>query len=61
MNTYSFNTRLGSDPYFSCGVGQEFFDVWPVLMGEQPPYSGPVTPDGRVGDLSTLMFHIWPC
>lgn len=27
---------------------QEFFDIWPVLMGEQAPYSGPVTPDGRV-------------
>uniref|UniRef100_A0ABI7Z2L0 Phosphodiesterase n=1 Tax=Felis catus TaxID=9685 RepID=A0ABI7Z2L0_FELCA len=27
--------------------GQEFFDVWPVLMGEAPPYSGPRTPDGR--------------
>ncbi|XP_061763732.1 rod cGMP-specific 3',5'-cyclic phosphodiesterase subunit beta [Nerophis ophidion] len=26
---------------------KEFFDVWPVLMGEQPPYSGPLTPDGR--------------
>lgn len=27
---------------------KEFFDIWPVLMGEQAPYSGPVTPDGRV-------------
>lgn len=27
---------------------QEFFDVWPVLMGEAQPYSGPRTPDGRV-------------
>ncbi|KAM4635067.1 rod cGMP-specific 3',5'-cyclic phosphodiesterase subunit beta [Polymixia lowei] len=26
---------------------KEFFDIWPVLMGEQAPYSGPVTPDGR--------------
>uniref|UniRef100_A0A8C9JU01 Phosphodiesterase n=1 Tax=Panthera tigris altaica TaxID=74533 RepID=A0A8C9JU01_PANTA len=26
---------------------QEFFDVWPVLMGEAQPYSGPRTPDGR--------------
>lgn len=39
--------------------GQEFFDVWPVLMGEQPPYSGPITPDGRVGDVTTLIFHFW--
>ncbi|XP_019513646.1 PREDICTED: rod cGMP-specific 3',5'-cyclic phosphodiesterase subunit beta [Hipposideros armiger] len=26
---------------------KEFFDVWPVLMGEAQPYSGPRTPDGR--------------
>ncbi|KAF3838887.1 hypothetical protein F7725_010655 [Dissostichus mawsoni] len=25
----------------------EFFDLWPVLMGEVPPYDGPKTPDGR--------------
>lgn len=29
---------------------QEFFDLWPVLLGEVPPYSGPRTPDGRVSD-----------
>lgn len=33
---------------FSLVFLQEFFDIWPVLMGEQAPYSGPVTPDGRV-------------
>lgn len=27
---------------------QEFFDMWPILMGEVPPYDGPKTPDGRV-------------
>ncbi|CAK6433379.1 unnamed protein product [Pipistrellus nathusii] len=26
---------------------KEFFDVWPVLMGEAQPYTGPRTPDGR--------------
>ncbi|XP_061580735.1 LOW QUALITY PROTEIN: rod cGMP-specific 3',5'-cyclic phosphodiesterase subunit alpha [Cololabis saira] len=26
---------------------KEFFDLWPVLMGEVPPYDGPKTPDGR--------------
>ncbi|KAM5338005.1 rod cGMP-specific 3',5'-cyclic phosphodiesterase subunit beta isoform 1-T1 [Glossophaga mutica] len=26
---------------------REFFDVWPILMGEAQPYSGPRTPDGR--------------
>lgn len=25
--------------------------MWPVLMGEVPPYSGPRTPDGRVRSL----------
>ncbi|KAM7418167.1 hypothetical protein PAMA_017695 [Pampus argenteus] len=30
-----------------CRVPQEFFDLWPVLMGEVPPYDGPKTPDGR--------------
>ncbi|XP_045067386.1 rod cGMP-specific 3',5'-cyclic phosphodiesterase subunit alpha-like isoform X2 [Coregonus clupeaformis] len=26
---------------------KEFFDLWPVLMGEVPQYDGPKTPDGR--------------
>ncbi|XP_059533979.1 rod cGMP-specific 3',5'-cyclic phosphodiesterase subunit beta isoform X3 [Myotis daubentonii] len=26
---------------------KEFFDVWPILMGDAQPYSGPRTPDGR--------------
>ncbi|XP_062927253.1 cone cGMP-specific 3',5'-cyclic phosphodiesterase subunit alpha' [Mobula hypostoma] len=26
---------------------KEFFDEWPILMGEVPPYKGPKTPDGR--------------
>uniref|UniRef100_A0A4W3JX45 Phosphodiesterase n=1 Tax=Callorhinchus milii TaxID=7868 RepID=A0A4W3JX45_CALMI len=26
---------------------KEFFDIWPVQMGEVPPYTGPKTPDGR--------------
>lgn len=37
---------------------QEFFDIWPVLMGEQAPYSGPVTPDGRVLFTFTYFSHI---
>ena len=31
-----------------CLRGQEFFDLWPILMGEAAPYDGPKTPDGRV-------------
>uniref|UniRef100_A0A6Q2YMW5 Phosphodiesterase n=1 Tax=Esox lucius TaxID=8010 RepID=A0A6Q2YMW5_ESOLU len=26
---------------------KEFFELWPVLLGEKPPYDGPKTPDGR--------------
>jgi hypothetical protein len=29
---------------------QEFYDEWPVKLGDVPPYSGPKTPDGRVKD-----------
>ncbi|XP_006627296.1 rod cGMP-specific 3',5'-cyclic phosphodiesterase subunit beta [Lepisosteus oculatus] len=48
---YTVRAYLNCDRY-SVGLldmtkEKEFFDVWPVLMGEVPPYSGPVTPDGR--------------
>ncbi|XP_077479251.1 rod cGMP-specific 3',5'-cyclic phosphodiesterase subunit beta [Stigmatopora argus] len=48
---YTVRAYLNCDRY-SVGLldmtkDKEFFDVWPVLMGEQPPYSGPLTPDGR--------------
>lgn len=48
---YTVRAYLNCDRY-SVGLldmtkEKEFFDVWPVLMGEQAPYSGPVTPDGR--------------
>ncbi|XP_016361754.1 rod cGMP-specific 3',5'-cyclic phosphodiesterase subunit beta-like [Sinocyclocheilus anshuiensis] len=48
---YTVRAYLNCDRY-SVGLldmtkDKEFFDIWPVLMGEQPPYSGPVTPDGR--------------
>ncbi|MGH0188463.1 UNVERIFIED_CONTAM: hypothetical protein FKN15_029381 [Acipenser sinensis] len=26
---------------------QEFYDEWPIKLGEQEPYTGPKTPDGR--------------
>ncbi|KAF0031388.1 hypothetical protein F2P81_015943 [Scophthalmus maximus] len=49
---YTVRAYLNCDRY-SVGLldmtkEKEFFDIWPVLMGEQPPYSGPVTPDGRI-------------
>uniref|UniRef100_A0A2K5EQL4 Phosphodiesterase n=1 Tax=Aotus nancymaae TaxID=37293 RepID=A0A2K5EQL4_AOTNA len=48
---YTVRAFLNCDRY-SVGLldmakQKEFFDVWPVLMGEVPPYSGPRTPDGR--------------
>ncbi|XP_066566972.1 rod cGMP-specific 3',5'-cyclic phosphodiesterase subunit beta [Amia ocellicauda] len=48
---YTVRAYLNCDRY-SVGLldmtkEKEFFDVWPVLMGEVPPYTGPVTPDGR--------------
>ncbi|PIO33280.1 hypothetical protein AB205_0072450, partial [Aquarana catesbeiana] len=48
---YTVRAFLNCDRY-SVGLldmtkTKEFFDQWPVLMGEVPPYSGPKTPDGR--------------
>ncbi|XP_041815567.1 rod cGMP-specific 3',5'-cyclic phosphodiesterase subunit beta [Chelmon rostratus] len=48
---YTVRAYLNCDRY-SVGLldmtkEKEFFDIWPVLMGEQAPYAGPVTPDGR--------------
>lgn len=48
---YTVRAFLNCDRY-SVGLldmtkTKEFFDLWPVLMGEVPPYSGPRTPDGR--------------
>ncbi|XP_065774959.1 rod cGMP-specific 3',5'-cyclic phosphodiesterase subunit alpha isoform X2 [Muntiacus reevesi] len=48
---YTVRAFLNCDRY-SVGLldmtkQKEFFDVWPVLMGEAPPYAGPRTPDGR--------------
>ncbi|XP_029439311.1 rod cGMP-specific 3',5'-cyclic phosphodiesterase subunit alpha [Rhinatrema bivittatum] len=48
---YTVRAFLNCDRY-SVGLldmtkTKEFFDQWPVLMGEVLPYSGPRTPDGR--------------
>ncbi|XP_016148752.1 rod cGMP-specific 3',5'-cyclic phosphodiesterase subunit alpha-like [Sinocyclocheilus grahami] len=48
---YTVRAFLNCDRY-SVGLldmtkTKEFFDLWPILMGEVPPYSGPKTPDGR--------------
>ncbi|KAG2466183.1 PDE6B phosphodiesterase, partial [Polypterus senegalus] len=49
---YTVRAYLNCDRY-SVGLldmtkEKEFFDLWPELMGEVPPYSGPRTPDGRI-------------
>ncbi|XP_043925779.1 rod cGMP-specific 3',5'-cyclic phosphodiesterase subunit beta-like [Protopterus annectens] len=48
---YTVRAFLNCDRY-SVGLldmtkQKEFFDLWPMYMGEVPPYSGPRTPDGR--------------
>ncbi|MBN3271292.1 PDE6A phosphodiesterase, partial [Polyodon spathula] len=48
---YTVRAFLNCDRY-SVGLldmtkTKEFFDLWPVLMGEVLPYDGPKTPDGR--------------
>nr|XP_055033915.1 rod cGMP-specific 3',5'-cyclic phosphodiesterase subunit alpha isoform X1 [Misgurnus anguillicaudatus] len=48
---YTVRAFLNCDRY-SVGLldmtkTKEFFDLWPILMGEVPPYTGPKTPDGR--------------
>ncbi|XP_043916307.1 rod cGMP-specific 3',5'-cyclic phosphodiesterase subunit beta-like [Protopterus annectens] len=48
---YTVRAYLNCDRY-SVGLldmikQKEFFDLWPVQMGEVAPYSGPRTPDGR--------------
>ncbi|MGH0119715.1 UNVERIFIED_CONTAM: hypothetical protein FKN15_058668 [Acipenser sinensis] len=36
---------------------KEFYDEWPIKLGEQEPYKGPKTPDGRVGILLLAMYR----
>ncbi|XP_006019728.1 rod cGMP-specific 3',5'-cyclic phosphodiesterase subunit beta isoform X1 [Alligator sinensis] len=48
---YTVRAYLNCDRY-SVGLldmtkKKEFFDLWPVLLGEVPAYTGPRTPDGR--------------
>ncbi|XP_023650623.2 rod cGMP-specific 3',5'-cyclic phosphodiesterase subunit alpha isoform X2 [Paramormyrops kingsleyae] len=48
---YTVRAFLNCDRY-SVGLldmtkAKEFFDLWPILMGEVAPYDGPKTPDGR--------------
>ncbi|RXM34984.1 Cone cGMP-specific 3',5'-cyclic phosphodiesterase subunit alpha [Acipenser ruthenus] len=33
--------------YLNCERYSEFYDEWPIKLGEQEPYKGPKTPDGR--------------
>lgn len=34
---------------------QEFYDEWPIKLGDVEPYKGPKTPDGRVPISSFLL------
>lgn len=37
---------------------QEFYDEWPIRLGEAEPYKGPKTPDGRVRILIFLLMNL---
>uniref|UniRef100_A0A8C5PCG3 Phosphodiesterase n=1 Tax=Leptobrachium leishanense TaxID=445787 RepID=A0A8C5PCG3_9ANUR len=37
---------------------KEFFDEWPIKMGEVPPYKGPKTPDGREVNFYKIIDYI---
>lgn len=37
---------------------QEFYDEWPIRLGEAEPYKGPKTPDGRVRILIFLFMNL---
>lgn len=43
---YFFHDKAAFFLFFFCL--QEFFDEWAIKLGEQEPYKGPKTPDGRV-------------
>lgn len=36
-------------------VLQEFYDEWPIKLGDVEPYKGPKTPDGRVTKFPFLL------
>lgn len=36
---------------------QEFFDEWAIKLGEQEPYKGAKTPDGRVSPTLGLLWQ----
>lgn len=38
--------------FIVCFLHQEFYDEWPVKLGDVEPYKGPKTPDGRVTHFS---------
>lgn len=37
-------------------LNKEFFDEWAIKLGEQEPYKGPKTPDGRVSSSSNCFW-----
>lgn len=52
------NTELICFFLFPCvSFSQEFYDEWPIRLGEAEPYKGPKTPDGRVRILTFLFMN----
>lgn len=44
-------------PFHFVSFSQEFYDEWPIRLGEAEPYKGPKTPDGRVRILIFLFMN----
>lgn len=62
LNLFRQNKVWNSSAWFDCGSQcfpclQEFYDEWPVRLGDVEPYKGPKTPDGRVCE---SIFTEWP-
>lgn len=52
-----FIYELTAETWFWSFHYQEFFDEWGIKLGEQEPYKGPKTPDGRVSLITLIMFY----
>lgn len=63
MQTHEIHVRYGrlwnSLIMFKYNCLQEFYDEWPVKLGEVEPYKGPKTPDGRVSAIFLRDIHTW--
>ncbi|XP_030627754.1 cone cGMP-specific 3',5'-cyclic phosphodiesterase subunit alpha'-like [Chanos chanos] len=59
---YTVRTYLNCERYsvalLDMTKEKEFFDEWPIKLGEQEPYKGPKTPDGREVNFYKLIDYL---